>query len=100
MKAMCSDATASILKSPKKEDLSSFSWETLWKELSTHAQTLTCILTECTKSRVSKGNNHAVIGICASILLKHRFSKMSLVQKIVSIILFNGCASKSVSQLS
>ena len=98
MKQMCSDATASILKSAKKEDLSTFSWEILWKEMSTHAPIFSSMLTECTKTRVTKANQQAVNGICAAILLKHRFSQMSLVQKIISIILFNGCASKSVSQ--
>lgn len=98
MKVMCSDATDSILKSTKKADLSTFSWEILWKEMSTHAPTFSSILTECTKTRANKHNRQAIMGICAAILLKHRFSQMSLVQKILSIILFNGCASKSVSQ--
>ena len=96
---MCSDATDSILKSAKKADLSTFSWEILWKEMSTHAPTFSSILTECTKTRANKHNRQAIMGICAAILLKHRFSQMSLVKKILSIILFNGCASKSVSQL-
>ncbi len=99
MKRMCSDTTDSVLKSAKKDDLSTFSWEILWKEMFTHAPTFSSMLTECTKTRSNKRNRQAIIGICAAILLKHRFGQMSLVQKILSIILFNGCASKSVSQL-
>ena len=99
MRMMCSDATASVLRSGKKEDLSAFSWDTMMNELSTRAPTFSNILKECTKTRVTRTNNKAVVGICAAVLLKHRFDRMSLVQKIVSIILFNGCASKSVSQL-
>lgn len=99
MKVMCCDATTSVLRSTKKEDLSTFSWEILWKEISTHASTFGSVLTECTKTRANKANRQAVIGICAAILLKHRYSQMSLVQKIISIILSNGCASKSVSQI-
>ena len=94
---MCSDTAASVLKSDKKEDLSAFSWNKLTQELSRHAPTFLSILKECTKTRVTRANNEAVVGICAAIL-KHRFNEMSLVQKIVSIILFHGCASKLVSQ--
>lgn len=99
MKVMCSDATASILRSDEKEHLSSFAWDVMNKELSTHAPTFSAILKECTKTRLKRDNGEAVVGVCAGILLKHRLNKMSLIQKIISIILFHGCASKAVSKL-
>ena len=99
MKVMCSEATSSILKSNKKEDLSSFSWSKLSEELSTNAPLFLSILEECTKTRLARPNRQAVVGVCAAVLLKHRFNQMSLLQKILSLILFNGCASKAVSIL-
>ena len=96
MKVVCSDATASMLRNDEREQLSSFSWDALIKELSTHAP----ILKECTKTKVKRINEQAVIGVCAGILLKHRFNRMSLLQKIISIILFNGCSSKAVSKIN
>lgn len=88
MKVMCSEATLSVLKSNKK-DLSIFSWSKLSEELSTNAPTFSSILEECTKTRVARPNTQAVVG---AVLLKLRFNQMSLLQKILSLILFNGCA--------
>ena len=96
MKMMCCDATASVLQSDKKEDLSTFTWSALMGELSKYAPTFMYILKTCTKTKVTRVNQQAIIGFCAAILLKHHLNRMSLVQKIVSIILFNGCMSKSV----
>ena len=100
MKVVCSDATASMLRNDEREQLSSFSWDALIKELSTNAPIFTSILKECTKTKVKRINEQAVIGVCAGILLKHRFNRMSLLQKIISIILFNGCSSKAVSKIN
>ena len=56
MKVVCSDATASMLRNDEREQLSSFSWDALIKELSTHAPIFTSILKECTKTKVKTIN--------------------------------------------
>ena len=52
------------------------------------------ILSSITKTKSERANQNAIIGMCATILLKHRYSKMSLVQKIISTILYAGHTSK------
>ena len=42
------------------------------------------------------GPIHTVIGTCVAILLKHRNPKLSLLQKIISLVLYAGHASKQV----
>lgn len=97
IKTMCSVKTASILRSGNYEDLSNFKWESLMKELKVHAPVLTSVLYSCMKSKSQGGNRMAVIGICASVLFKYRCSRMSLVQKIVTLILHAGHCGKQVS---
>ena len=41
-------------------------------------------------------NTKTVVGVCAAIILKHRQPKMNLLQKIISLILYAGHASKKV----
>ena len=94
IKSMCSKHVNSILQQSISEV--SFSWELLISELSTHAPLLFRLLTECTKTRSQRRNRNAVIGICSAILLKYRYMNMSMVQKIVSVILYTGHSSKMV----
>ena len=67
------------------------------QELHVHAHNLLHLLNSITSTKTDRDNQKAIIGMCASILLKHRYSKMSLVQKIVSVILYAGHTSKQVS---
>ena len=57
---------------------------------------LLSILLDATRTRVPRANLHIVIGTCVAILLKHRNPKASLLQKIVSLVLYAGHASKQV----
>ena len=94
---MCSDNTKSSLQSQSKEKLTSgLSWDQLHSELSKNAPTLLSFLQACTKTRVARPNTKAVVGVCAAIILKHRQPKMNLLQKIISLILYAGHASKKV----
>ena len=94
---MCSDNTKSFLQSQSKEKLTTgLSWDQLHSELSKNAPTLLSFLQACTKTRVARPNTKAVVGVCAAIILKHRQPKMNLLQKIISLILYAGHASKKV----
>ena len=94
---LCSDSTNSILRQQSVLQLKEFTWSKLSAELKNKAPTFLTILNECTHTRRPRSNQDAVIGMCAALLLKHRFSKMSLVQKIMSLILYDGHSGKQVS---
>ena len=96
LKNMCSEKVNSVLKSNLVHTLKNFKWTDLLSELSTHAPVLSNILHSCTKTRCTKGNKLATMGVCASILLKHRNKSMCLVQKIISVILQAGHSGKQV----
>ncbi len=93
---MASNKVESVLRSQSKDDIKSFSWDVLHLELATNAPTLVSILSAATKTRVARPNTKAVISTCAAVLLNHRNPKMSLLQKIISLILYAGHSSKQV----
>ena len=94
---MCSNKVKSVLRSDKvlSKDLQ-FQWQMVVAELRIHAQTLLAILTESTCIPREKENRSTVIGFCVAILLKYRYSKMSVLQRIISVILYAGHTSKMV----
>ena len=96
LKNMVSTKVESVLQSQDVAQLKLFSWDILLNELSEAATTFKRILTCATKTRVTRSNTNAVIGICSAILLNHRNQNMNLVQKIVALILHDGHASKQV----
>ena len=95
LKYLCSDRVNSILQS---NCIESFTWKRLIDELKRYAPTLFGFLHACVQTKASprQKNGDAVLGICAAILLKHRYFNMSLVQKILSIVLYAGHAGKQV----
>ena len=96
IKTMVSLESNSILQSSKLED---FKWDMLLNELNKYAPIFINLLQCLTKTKTKRSSEKAVIGMCASILLKHRYSRMSLIQKIISIILYAGHTSKQVCTL-
>ena len=68
-------------------------WEQLMLELKTHAPTLLAIL-QSGCSRLDRKNVDGVIGMCCAMILKMHYCRMSLVQKIVSVILVMGHSSQ------
>lgn len=95
IKKMCSHNVDSILQ--KTSALRSFQWIDLVNELEVHAPTLMTVLESATKTRCCRSNRTGVIGMCAALLLKFRYSRMSLVQKLISTILYAGHTGKQVS---
>ena len=94
---MCSEKISSCLRKQEEDIYGEFTWEMIHDELKANAPVLLSLLQACTLTRKSRENRKAVIGICVAILLKHRFSKMSLVQRIISLILYAGHSGKQVS---
>lgn len=97
MNVMCSDDTNSMLRQQCISAEKDFSWESFLTELETNAPLLFTILHECTHTRRQRLNQDAAMGMCAAILLKHRFSRMSLVQRINSLVLYSGSSGKQVN---
>ena len=93
---MCSEKTASILRSDSYDDLKNFTWDKLIQELRVHAPVLTDILHSCTSTKSPSPNRMGIIGLCSALLLKQHCSRMSLVQKIVMFILHAGHCGKLV----
>ena len=90
MKAMCSVQVESILSSKINDDIT---WDKVMTELKKHAPTLIELLscTKTCKSRVS------TICMSAALLLTFCLSRMNLVQRIISLILYAGHCGKRVT---
>ena len=91
--------STSGLSCQSSSKLQSFKWADLMDEMSTHAPTLVNILYSCTETRHPRTNRTATICVCAAILFKFRFSRMNLLQKIISLILHGGHCGKQVCVL-
>lgn len=89
-------ASGSILQSQNIKNIKNFSWDLILEEMKVYAPMLLQLLTGLTTTKSLRLNQKATIGTCAAILMKHRNAKMSLVQKIISMILYAGHASKQV----
>lgn len=95
VRKMCSNDVNSILQ--RTSAVSSFQWVDLLNELESHAPTLMTILNSATITRGYRCNRSGVIGMCAALLLKFRYNRMNVVQKLISTILHAGHAGKQVS---
>lgn len=95
--SLCSEVTNSILQQQSPDALSEFSWGKLHDELDVTAPTFLSLLEMCTHTRRPRRNRMGVIGMCALLLLKYHFAKMSLVQRVVPLLLYAGHSGKQVS---
>ena len=93
---VCSDNTVSILRDKAASTLKEFTWEKLLEEVKVLAPTLLKILQSCTKTRKPRRNQDAIIGVLVAIMCRHRRPVSSLFQRLVSLILYSGHASKRV----
>ena len=93
---LCSQKNVSVLRDHSTDMLTSFSWDGFEAELLSTAPVFVSILRACTETKQPRVNRTAVIGMCAALILKHRFSEMSLIQKIISLVLYAGNSDKKV----
>jgi len=94
---MCSTKVNSILCSKTTQALEGFNWKDVIGEMEGRAPTLLSLLRSCTKTRKTRKYTNCVIGLIAAILCKHRRPSSCLVQRLISVILYSGHASKRVS---
>jgi hypothetical protein len=95
--ALCSDKVKSILRDKSNTALKAFKWKQLEDEMITHSPTLLSILRSCTTVPRSNLQQQGLIGVITAILCKNRRGSASLVQRLISVILYGGHASKKVS---
>ena len=87
------------------DKLANFSWDDLASELKIKAPVLHAFLTTCvdvkrrrrTVKTTRTTSSAAVMGVCASILPRHKNQHMNILQHIVSLILHRGHAGKQVN---
>lgn len=97
VKLICSEKTASVLRSESYDDIKNFTWDKLIQEMRVHTPVLTDILCSCTSTKNPSSNRMAIVGLCGSVLFRHRCSRMSLLQKVIMLILYAGHCGKQVT---
>ena len=108
MEDMCKINTHSILRDSSPETLKAFNWDVLIHELNSKAPTFIQLLQgflhtkkrrrsyRCPPKKSNQTPEKIVIGVCASIILRHRNIHMNLLQRLVSVVLYSGHTNKQV----
>ena len=94
--SLCSGKRKSVFQCQMKEELTRFKFQDVIHEMQKYAPTLLSILLDATKTRRSRPNQTAVIAMCTAMICKLRRPEMSIVQKILSLILYAGHSAKKV----
>ena len=90
---LTSDDVTSIY--PKSSTtLNEITWDRLLAEVRRVSPTLLSVLQSCCKTRKPRKNHDSIVGVLVAILCKHRRPTASLFQRLVSLILYSGHASK------
>ena len=106
MKKLCTKEVTSVLRKADSDSVQQFTIQSIIEEMKTHAPSVLTVLRGCLhgrkRSRAKKQKSRIIdvdtlVGVCCAILLRGRSQKMNLLQRIVSLILFCGHASKRVS---
>lgn len=93
---LCSESSTSILNDKSNQILKCFTWKKLVPEFEKNTPILLTLLKWCCKTRKERPNANNFIAFIVSLLCRHRRPKYSLIQRIVSLILYSGHASKKV----
>ena len=106
MKKLCSKRVNSLLRRKDCISLQEFNIHDIVNEMKVHAPSVLTLLRGClqgrNRSRTNKTKSRVfdedlVVGVCCAILLRGRSQRMSLLQRVISLILYCGHASKRVS---
>ena len=91
MDSVCSTKSDTIFsKDCNKVD---FSWDRIWKEIEMYLPTFLALLV----SIMGEKTNKPLVCMIVSIVLKHRFHELSLVQGVISVLLYGNSAHKQVT---
>lgn len=106
MKKLCTKVVTSVLRKADCDSVRGFTIQSIIEEMKTHAPSVLTVLRGCLhgrrRSRAKKQKSCTIdvdtlVSVCCAILLRGRSQKMNLFQRIISLILFCGHASKRVS---
>ncbi len=95
--AICSDNYSTVMRDKNSEALIEFDFAKIIEEMELKTPTLLYFLQNCLKANTPRGNEKAVLAIIASMIFKHRRSSCSLLQRIISLILYAGHTAKQVN---
>ena len=105
-KTLCSKKVMSTLRKRDLNSLQEFDVSSILNEMEQHAPSVLTLLRGCLLGRkhlkvgarkTRSVNADLVVAVCCAILLRGRSQRMNLLQRIVSIVLYCGHASKRVS---
>ena len=82
---------------PNVANFTEWRWEDVLDLMKQKAPTLLNLLQMCTKTKKHRHNQNAIVGVLVLTLCKHRRPSASILQRLVSLILYAGHASKIVS---
>lgn len=91
--AVCSDSYCSVWRSQSVE---AFDHAAIIQELHSRAPTLFTLLKACLKTKTPRENEDLILTVIAGIIFKHRRPSCSLVQRVISLILYAGHSAKQV----
>ena len=96
--AICSDKHHSVVRSKSIEVLPSLDCKEMIDALYSHAPTLLSLLRALLKTRVPRSNADLILAVINGIILKHRRPSCSLIQHVISLILYAGHSAKHSGQ--
>lgn len=95
--ALCSNTFPSVMRCKPKQISVDFGFKSLLKELSCQAPTLLELLKSCLKTKTPRVNVNLIVAMIAALICKHRRSSCSLLQRVISLVLYSGHSSKQVA---
>ena len=93
---LCSDGVSSVMLGSSPEEMCEFNASEFIAEARTHAPTLLSIVETLTKSRSATSNRSGITAMILAMLCKCKRPRMSLMQKILSVLLYFGHCTKKV----
>ena len=88
IKTLCSDKISSVQRSNSKDSLPQFPWRVILEEAMEHCPTLFNLLFQSTMTKKARPNQLHVITVIICMLSKFHRSNMSLLQRLISILLY------------
>ena len=96
LKELCSRRVMSLQRARDSNTLQGFNWDAIVDEAAEHAPNLVQLLAECTKGKKSETTQKSMIGMCLSLLCNNHNPKMTLFQRMLSLVLYAGHSAKKV----
>ena len=78
------------------ESLISLDFDQIFEEMNSKTPTLLTLLKNCLKTKTPRSNGKIMLAMTAGIIFKHRRSSCSLLQRVISLVLYAGHSAKQV----